>query len=357
MPVQEYTQATGGFWKLGNIRKGAPKTDNAPGQDLDHFRMTYMPGKKAKELEAAFLAAYGPKPTELNIRLNGLKVSDVWDVNYVCYKQGGLYATVGTNTNGPYWIFRRDFDTAEVLIRHGSPVNAEGRALMDKPIDLSAPLYYNAKKEHKGLELEGRLQVVIHELAHIEVGYFEFVPGSPRDLGNVSRELLAYEGVAKSFGKTINGVPFRLVRREEEVPKKIKGKLVRGPSWVVHLTAEGEYGKRALEVIERLALPDVGEGEVTEIPNEGPEWDEGFDEPPAPQIPATVETPKVMPSAPTPPALPSTREALIKIFSDEYNAASQKKVNLKSIPVINPKMTPDQIKEAIAGIRAAVAAA
>ena len=352
MPVHEYTNATGGFWKLGAIHKGAPKTENGPGKDLDYFRMTYMPGKKARELEAAFLAAYGPKPTDINVRLNGLRVSDVWDVNYVCYKQGGLIAQAGSNINGPYWIYYRDPENIEsILVRGGAAVGMAGREFMDKPIDLTAPIYYNAKKEPQCLELEGRLQVVIPELKHLEVGYFEFVPGSPRDLRNISSELAAYEAVAKAFGKTINGIPFRLLRREEQIPKNIKGKLVRGPSWVVHLTASSEYASRALEVIERMALPDVVEGEVVEPA--GPEWDAGFDEEPAPapEAPKTPELPAVVPEA-----LPNTREALVTIFSKEYNTAA-KKVDPKTLPTLKGNATIDELKEAIEGLRAAVAAA
>lgn len=373
MPVHEYTTMPPGFWKLGTIRKGdtkqVEKTDPKTGKkytvdvpiDLDHFRVTFMPGKKSKELEAAFRAAYGDKPTELNVRFNGIHTSDFWDVNFVCYRQGGQVARAGSNENGLYWIFYRDQDSMEVLVRDGSPTCAEGRAFMDTPIDLSKPIYYNSKNEPQCLKLEGRLEVVIPELKHLAVGYFEFVPKSPRDLRNISSEIAAYAEVAKNFGKTLNGVPFVLLRREEEVPKNINGKLSYGPSWVVHLTASGEYGKRALDVIERMALPDIVEGEVTEV-SEGPEWDAGFDEPPVPetpQIPAKVPTEsiKVTPPAPTTPALPHSREALMKIFADEYNAARLKKIDAKLLPSINPKMTPEQITEAIQGLRAAVAAA
>ena len=53
--------------------------------------------------------------------------------------------------------------------------------------------------------------------------------------------------------------------------------------------------------------------------------------------------------------LPNSSEELKKIFAKEYNAAS--KVVKGKLPSISPTAKPDEIKEAIVGIRAAVAAA
>lgn len=355
--------------KLGKIRKGQKETvkrkDGSTYEkpvDLDYFRVTFQPGKQSDQIEKAFRAVYGEKPTELHVRFAEPRLESVWDANYECYKQGGLVAQAGSNENGAFWIFYRDPDSSEVLVRGGSAANAEGRSLMDKPLDLSAPIYKNAKGEGVYLEPVGRLQVVIPEVAHLAVGFFEFCPTSPRDIRNISAELGAYDAIAKSYGKSITGIPFILRRREEEVTRKIDGKLTKGKSWVVHLDAGGEWGTKAIEMIERLALPDVVEGEVlsTSEPESGPEWDDfGETKAPAPQIPAVVpavvESIKVTPPAPTTPALPHSREALMKIFSDEFNAAI-KKVDASNLPKINPKMTPEQITEAIQGLRAAVAA-
>ena len=110
------------------------------------------------------------------------------------------------------------------------------------------------------------MKVVIPEMAEIAVGYFEFRPESPRDIRNISAELGAFDAVAKQYGKTIAGVPFILRRREEDVTKRIDGKLVADKSWVVHLDVSGEWGARALNVIERLALPEIIEGEARDIP-------------------------------------------------------------------------------------------
>jgi hypothetical protein len=124
--------------------------------------------------------------------------------------------------------------------------------------------------------------MVIPEVAHLAVGYFLFQPGSPRDIRNISAELGAYDAIAKSYGKSIAGIPFKLIRREEEVTKNIEGKLSKGKSWVVHIEVTGDWGQRAIGAIERLALPDVIEGEYSEIP-------EDADETPGPMVSTSLQ--------------------------------------------------------------------
>jgi len=279
MPINNLTTSTNqAFMKLGKIRKGDRGGANNAPRDLDYFRVTFQPGKTAQALEQAFLATYGPKPTEINVRFPDALVPKVWDANFECYKQGSLMAKAATYDDGLRWLFYRDPETSDVLVRNGSPVGAEGRAFFDKKFDVTDPIYYTkTKNEPVYLEPVGRLQVVIPELAGIDVGYFEFQPKSPRDIGNVDRELNAFADFAKAYGKTINGLPFKLIRRQEQVTKNIKGVLSQGPSWVCHLTAGGEWGRKAIEAIERLALPEIIDVEYSSVPDG--EFEEFSDEP------------------------------------------------------------------------------
>lgn len=264
-PIAGLTDTPKSFIKLGQIRKGAPKGQNAPGKDLDYFRVTFLKGSKAEELAAEFQRVYGTKPTSINVRFADPDPASVWDANYECYKQGGLIAKAGSRLREDkielFWIFYRDPKTSETIISDGRARNAAGAELLAKTIDLNTPIYNNDKGEPFYLEPVGRLKVVIPELAHIAVGYFEFRPESPKDIRNISSELSSFDGIAKQYGKTITGIPFRLERREEDVTKRINGKLVAGKSSVVHLGVSGEWGHRALEVLEHLALPEIVEGE------------------------------------------------------------------------------------------------
>ena len=282
MPIDGLTNTPKAFMKLGLIKKGEKRKITKQGKngpyeieipvDLDYFRMIFSPGRQAAEIEASFRAAYGDRPQELNVRFADASVKEVWDANYECYKQGGLIAKAGTNETGAYWIFYRDPESMEVLVRNGAAVGEAGRILIEKPIDLEAPIYHLGNGDPALLETVGRLQVVIPEVAHLAVGYFVFQPGSPRDIRNISSELAMYAAMAASYGNTITGIPFVLGRRKEEITKNINGKLSKGDSWPVHLTAGGVWGRQAIEMIERLAIPEYVEGTTKDITTNAPDW-------------------------------------------------------------------------------------
>jgi hypothetical protein len=375
MPISGLTDAPKAFMKLGMIKKGEKRTVTKQGKngpyeieipvDLDYFRVVFSPGRLSAEIEAAFRAVYGDRPQELNVRFADASVKEVWDANYEVYKQGGLIAKAGTTETGAYWIFYRDPDTSEVLVRNGSPVGEAGRALIDKPVDLDAPIYKTSKGEAVFLEPVGRLQVVIPEVAHLAVGYFVFSPGSPRDIRNISAELGMYAAMASSYGNTITGIPFVLGRRKEEITKNISGKLSKGESWPVHLTAGGVWGRQAIEMIERLALPEYVEAEVKEVTQNAPDWTDApveWNEPPieeeALEPPAPVPAPEPVKLMPRGDDLdtPEVRSTLRTEFSKKFNAAI-KTVDAKQLPRIDGHSNAEQLREAIAGIDALVAAA
>ena len=276
-PIAGLTNVPKAFLRLGHIRKGERDPKTGFPKDLDYFRVTF---NNQPECEEAFREAYGDKPTSINIRLAFPNVEEVWDANYEAYSKGGMLAKAASSpSQGLYWIFYRRHDDGVVLVRNGVGVGEEGNAFAAIPIDLEKPIYsYKSKNGEKVdvfLEPVGRLNVVVPEIAHIMVGYLEFRPGSPKDISNISRELAAIDYFSKQAGKDITGLPMKLTRQPEEITKNIGGKLSRGESWMVHIEVGGEWGGRALEVIDRLALPastsDAIEGEVQDIEEDEPE--------------------------------------------------------------------------------------
>ena len=328
MPIHNLTNTTPAFIRLGRIKKGDRGGKNGAPRDLDYFRVLFHQRKidihdekgvrkqidLAPLLEAKFREVYGDKPTEINVRFAATSPSAVWDANFECYRKGGLVAKAGSDENGLYWIFYRDPDTNDVLIRNREAVTSAGHAFMAKPIDLTEPIYYTADKTGAQvphfLGYYGRLQVVIPELTKIMingqpraiVGFFEFAPKSAMDIRNISAELAMYDGFAKSAGRSINGIPFTLIRREETVTKNIEGTLSQAASWVCHLDCTGEWGRLALEAVEHLALPDVVDAEVSES------FEDEFEDSPQPQVePLAAEPPAPsIPSGPTTPIIIQT---------------------------------------------------
>jgi hypothetical protein len=210
-------------------------------------------------------------------------VEEVWDANYEAYSKGGMIAKAASSPErGLYWIFFRRHDDGVVLVRNGVGVGEEGNAFAALPIDPEKPIYTYKSKNGETvpvmMEPVGRLNVVVPEIAHIKVGYLEFRPGSPKDISAISRELAAIDYFSRQAGKDITGLPMKLTRQPEDITKNIGGKLSRGESWMVHIEVGGEWGGRALEVIDRLALPastsDAIDAEVHDVAEEDvPEHD------------------------------------------------------------------------------------
>jgi hypothetical protein len=290
MAIKGLTDAPKAFTKLGQIRKGqlvpTANGNSTKPVDLDYFRVTFAPD--AKDLESVFRETYGDQPRRINIRLAFPTIAEVWDANYECYSKGGLIAKATDTDSGPRWVFYRRHSDGEVLVRNGMPVGQDGREFFDKPLDLAAPVY--SYKTSKGenvevfLEPVGRLNVVVPELARYRVGYFEFRPGSPKDIRAISPELSGIDAWAKSAGTSIMAAAMVLTRREETITKNMDGKLSQGTSWLVHIELEANWGGRALTNLESRSLPaPVDEVDAEWEYQDAPETHPESSEPPAPQ--------------------------------------------------------------------------
>lgn len=267
MPINRLTNAVPSPIRLGRIKKGDRGGKNGAPRDLDYWRIIFHDSPLAPELEKIFRVTYGAEPRSINVRFPSMNVLEIWDANYVCHRRGARIATAGVDENdNAYWLYFRHPETNEVLVRNGKPVGSAGQKFMEQPIDLTAPIYYSEKKhEPVYLEKYGQLKCVIPELTHVLVdgqprpvlGFMEFNPKSPIDIRNISAELAFYDNLARSVGKTINGIPFQLIRRLEDVTVKIDGELAQKKMWVVHLDCgAGAWGRMAIEATERMALPD-----------------------------------------------------------------------------------------------------
>jgi hypothetical protein len=302
-PLAGLTDRPKMFLKIGQIRKGERDPETGKMIDLDYFRVTFRADVNVDAAQDVFKQAYGEHPRSLNVRLAFPTIPEVWDANLECYSKGGMIAKAGSTVeNGKiryFWIFYRDHDTMEVLIRDSMPKSDAGAALIAAGCDPEKPVYtYKAKKKQEDgsiktveagafLEPLGRLQVVIPEIAQIQVGYFEFRPTSLNDIGNISAELAGIDYIAHQAGKTITGIPMLLRRREEEISKNIGGKLSRGTSWLVHIEPAQEWGNQTLNYLTAQSYPDAIDAEVKQLPAGDEDWDAPEmapdAEPPAPE--------------------------------------------------------------------------
>ena len=77
MAIKGLTDRGLSFPQIGNIRKGDNGGKNGAPRDLQYFRVEM--DEREAAASAAFLSAYGPQPTEINIVLPFDDIDRCWD--------------------------------------------------------------------------------------------------------------------------------------------------------------------------------------------------------------------------------------------------------------------------------------
>ena len=288
MPIIGLTDRTAQFPKIGDIRKGAAKTGNAPGRDLDHFRAVF-PEDEA-EAAAVFVLAYGDKPREINVLLPFAEIDrnfEAWREEYVA---GGL-------------VHRCDGETC-VIWR-----------------DAQGEMRRTPKPCPGGCKATGRLKVIIPELRRL--AYIEVHTTSVWDIVELTANL---ESLSKLTRNGISGIPLVLKRRSREistpVPKE-PGKRARRTKWLLSIEAEPRWVDAKLTAMQLEALPlgaqlpalaapavidtDFEDDETGEVA--AGDWDEGVFEDAEKQDEPTPEPepepePAILPRGEQPPVQP-----------------------------------------------------
>ncbi|NBC16576.1 MAG: hypothetical protein GVY18_04570 [Bacteroidetes bacterium] len=245
MPIHGLTD-TPRLPQIGDLRKGAPKTGNRPGQDLEHFRFT----SEEPGLEARFRDEYGEAPRELSIRLPYATADENFDAWLEEYRAGGLV--------------RRCDGSACVLWQtpEGEYSDAEKPCAQDE----SPPCQCKET---------GRLHIILPALERM--GTVCVHTTSVNDIKTLHGALSALERIAQASGRDLRGVPFVLKRR----PRKIStpgqnGQRVRREKWLLTIEPEPQWVSLQLQEAKQRALayremgeaPRLTDGTPAESPQE-----------------------------------------------------------------------------------------
>lgn len=284
MPIKGLTDRNLSFPELGQIRKGAPKTENKPGKDLQFFRVEF--DEREEKAKQIFLSKYGAQPTEINILLPFNEIWRCWDSWYEAYTAGRMVA----RSDGERFIYLVDVKTGQLSVKDGEPYT-EHREIVGTYTNSN-----NKRQEQIKCKPVGRLKVVIPELGRM--AYLTVTTTSIHDIGNLSAQL---EGFKAINGGRIAGIPLILRRRPKKISvPKPDGSRVRMTKWMLSIEADPEWVKRMLENLNRAALPEGGaallpagpeaEEETAEYEevaeddaDEDESWIPGEDEPPMPE--------------------------------------------------------------------------
>lgn len=243
MPIKRLQQRLPSFPRIGELRKGAERTEDdvrkkRPGRDLKWFRFTPQPG----ETQAAerFRAAYGDHPTEINVYLpyaRAMENFEAWQEEWV---QGGL-------------IHRCDGETCVLWLRPDGSYSQTPRPCPG------------------GCKQVGRLRVLIPELKRM--AYVTVLTSSVHDILNLTEQLQAVEGTVRLLGGDLRGVPFVLRRRPRQVsmprvePGSGRVTRVRAEKWLLSIEPHPDWVQRLVDGLQRVALPDQAAPLALAAPN------------------------------------------------------------------------------------------
>jgi hypothetical protein len=291
------------FPEIGQIRKGAKKTENRPGADLTYFRVEF--DEREKKAAETFNEIYkGGKPANIRIILPFNEIDRVWEAWLEAYTAGRMVA----RSDGEKYIYLVDTKTGDAIVQNGEPYTK---------YDPKIPAGYDYQNKPVFCKPSGRLKVIIPELAR--AAYMTVLTTSIHDIAEISAQLEAFSRLNKG---RIAGIPFILRRRPKKISRpdsKDKTKRVRVEKWLLSIEADPEWVKAMLIEMKSLALPGNGIKLLPEtsepleaLPIEPPagftNYEEDEDEEEAIEGEFTEPEPTPEPVTEQPPAPPKTPE-------------------------------------------------
>lgn len=243
----------GSFQRLGKLYKGAPKTSNGFGADLEYFRFN----SDNPEIMAAFADAYGTQPKVINCFIPNATPEQAFPNWCEVWGKSGL-------------VHRCDGQTMSIWING------------DKYERGAKPCTGGHEKNDPLNDAVGRLDVIIPELVAAGfVGYVTLETHGKHDILNIVKVLGAVYQSRIGNDAGLRGVPFvlRRVRENISVPGygKTAGSRTRADKWLVKLEPSSDWLRVQIEMsrmealslpqTDRLALPsgDVVSGSTGEV--------------------------------------------------------------------------------------------
>ncbi len=229
MPIKRLVQAAA-FPKIGTLRKGAPKSGNRPGSDLQYFRFDTDDAEAAQD----FAAAYGSEPAAINCYLPNPTPDqnfEAWQEEYVA---GGLR-------------HRCDGEMMTIHLLQDGTYSTE-----PKPCPYHAGTAKRTAKE-PGCKPVGRLSVIIPELKR-----FAYVTVGTTSINDIM-ELSANLNAVYAMRGSLQGVPFVLTRRPKSISTPTdSGGRRRFEKWLLFIEPDPAWVRVQLDGMRQQALLPTG---------------------------------------------------------------------------------------------------
>lgn len=257
MSIKGLTDRNVAFPQIGNIRKGAKKTDEKrPGAELPYFRVEF--DEREVDAIAIFSALYPDgKPTDILFVTPFDEIDRVWEAWREKYSAGSLLH----RCDGEYIKYAVDPNTGEEIIKDWH--NARG--------EMSKCTIGKLPSKDQRCKPTGRLHVIIPQLERL--AYLVVHTTSIWDIAHISEQIA---GIYQMNGNHIAGVPLILQRRPAEIstPSGENGKRVRRVKYLIHIEADPEWVAAKLRAMRSTAISQTAIAPQLQAPIGGPEWAE-----------------------------------------------------------------------------------
>lgn len=239
MPIKGLTDRGLAFPCIGKIRKGAPKTDNAPGKDLDYFRIEF--DQTEEHSAEIFNKVYGDQPRSINfIFPPHNSIDDIASFWLEAYTAGRMVA----RSDGEIYTYLVDTETGEILVRDGIEI-ATGKPKAYVPEEPAGYYVSGITKKQNPVYCKpvGRIKVVIPELRR--AAWLLAMTSSIHDCINLSSQIRAY---LTDYGNIVN-IPFILKRvpRQISTPTKDLAKRARREKWLLSIEVNPAWFSKLLD--------------------------------------------------------------------------------------------------------------
>jgi len=315
------------FPRLGKLRKGGPKGERRPGEELSYWRFT----SDSAAIAQAFTEFYGVEPQELDVLLPYAAIADCFSTWKEHWVAGGLQ-------------HRCDGEICTIWLTPNGRYSDESKVCPG------------------GCKEVGRLEVILPPLIRAGfVGYVTLETHSINDIITIQSALLATK--EHRGYEDMRGIGFVLRRVEETISTPgTDGKRVRRKKWLVKLEPAAEWVRTRLEMAQhRAMLPmDSQTGEVIdsvahEVSNEQPNQASQAPEEATSDLPETPQAERREPPAQTTKRSDAEERAAIassKMFyvrwdplfpEDKDHAIAHREFRVVSIKDLYGRVTPQQM--------------
>lgn len=211
--------------RIGQLRKGDKKPNaSQPGKNLSYFRFV----SDDPDIEAAFLAAYGPEPRQINAILPYDTIAE----NFEAWKELHTAGALQHRCDGKFCVL---WLKADKLTYEADP-------------DMS-----QQKPCPGGCKYTGKVNLIIPELGRN--GVVVAITGGFWDVWSLQGSFLDLD--ESKFRATLKGLPVILRRVHREISKPINGKKSRVKEWLLQIEAHPMFVQALLQAEQKAALTGI----------------------------------------------------------------------------------------------------